>query len=124
MNLRGKWADSPQHAIRVNVTSAQGKQNKNRRDFSPMTFVEGGYEGFSNFEAYWQSGKVFENVDTKRFKHFGKRSMKKLVLKEGILVAKERKSYVLNLIESLWTMYQVVKKYMFLDILNMSRKRK
>lgn len=62
MNLRGDWAALPEGFIRLNVTSAQGKENNNRRDFSPMTHVEGGYKGFWNFESYWQSGKVFEGI--------------------------------------------------------------
>jgi len=62
MNMRGKWAESPPGAIRLNVTSAQSKENKNRLAFSPMTPVDGGYEGFWNFESYWQSGKVFEGI--------------------------------------------------------------
>lgn len=63
MNMRGKWGTPiDPSATKVNVTSAQGKTNKNRRDFSPMTEVEGGYKGFWNFESYWQSGKVFEDI--------------------------------------------------------------
>ena len=27
-----------------------------------MTFIPGGYKGYPNFEAYWQAGKVFEDV--------------------------------------------------------------
>jgi hypothetical protein len=42
MNLRGDWAKAPDGATKVNVTSAQGLSSKNRRDFSPMTPVEGG----------------------------------------------------------------------------------
>ena len=38
MNMRGARAVPPEGAIIVNVTSAQGKQSKNRRDFSPMIF--------------------------------------------------------------------------------------
>jgi hypothetical protein len=70
MNLRGEWASSPAGIVRVNVTSAQGLANKNRRDFSPMTHVEGGYEGFWNFEAFWQSGKVFEGIAEEKVKAF------------------------------------------------------
>ena len=72
MNLRGEWAKSPEGATKVNVTSAQGLSSKNRRDFSPMTPVEGGYKGFYNFEAFWQSGKVFEGIkedDVKKYWH-------------------------------------------------------
>ena len=76
MNLRGKWAVAPPGATKLNVTSAQGKQNKNRRDFSPMTPVEGGYEGFWNFEAFWQSGKVFEDIDEIKVKNFWRKVKK------------------------------------------------
>jgi len=69
MNLRGEWAPSPL-AIKVNVTSAQATANLNRRDFSPMTHIEGGYEGFWNFEAFWQSGKVFEDIPEEKVKAF------------------------------------------------------
>ena len=63
MNMRGKWADPIcDNYIKINVTSAQSKKNKNRINFSPMTEIEGGYNGYWNFESYWQSGKVFENI--------------------------------------------------------------
>ena len=62
MNMRGAWAPRPAGAAVVNVTSAQATAGKNRRDFSPMTPVEGSYKGFWNFESYWQSGKVFAGV--------------------------------------------------------------
>jgi hypothetical protein len=71
MNMRGKWAIPPENAIKVNVTSAQSKLSKNRRDFSPMTFNE--YEGYPNFEAYWQSGKVFEGISSETIKNFWKK---------------------------------------------------
>jgi len=70
MNLRGEWAPAPAGAIKVNVTSAQGLSSKNRRDFSPMTPIEGGYKGFYNFEAFWQSGKVFEGIEEKDVKKY------------------------------------------------------
>ena len=70
MNLRGAWAPAPADTTKVNVTSAQGLANKNRRDFSPMTQIEGGYEGFWNFEAFWQSGKVFEGISEQKVKTF------------------------------------------------------
>jgi len=73
MNLRGSWAKAPENSIKLNVTSAQATANKNRRDFSPMTFLDGGYEGFGNFEAFWQSGKVFEDVDPKKVETFWKK---------------------------------------------------
>jgi hypothetical protein len=62
MNMRGKRAIAPNGAICINVTSAQAKQNENRKDFSPMTEIVGGYKGYWNFESYWQSGKVFEGI--------------------------------------------------------------
>lgn len=72
MNLRGEWAPSHAGTIKVNVTSAQGKNNKNRLDFSPMTHIEGGYKGFWNFESFWQSGKVFDGIEEKKVKNFWK----------------------------------------------------
>jgi len=63
MNLRGTHAQSPPNTIKINVTSAQSKTNKNRLCFSPMTEIDGGYKGFYNFESYWQSGKVYEDID-------------------------------------------------------------
>jgi hypothetical protein len=63
MNLRGEWAERPhEKCILLNVTSAQGKTHKNRLQFSPMTEIPGGYKGFWNFESYWQSLKVFEDI--------------------------------------------------------------
>lgn len=64
MNLRGTWAEKPdvKSLSVVNVTSAQGKSNSNRLAFSPMTPIEGGYKEFWNFESYWQSGKVVEDI--------------------------------------------------------------
>lgn len=61
MNLRGKWATRPDGTV-LNVTSAQSKTSINRRDFSPMSEVPGGYKGFYCFENYWQSGKVYEGM--------------------------------------------------------------
>ena len=62
MNLRGERAVAPEGTIKINVTSAQASASKNRLDFSPMTPIEGGYKGFYNFEAFWQSGKVYEGI--------------------------------------------------------------
>jgi hypothetical protein len=69
MNLRGEWSPAPINAIKVNVTSAQ-RHTKNRHDFSPMTHIEGGYKGFWNFEAFWQSGKVFDGIQEKKVKDY------------------------------------------------------
>jgi len=60
MNMRGKWAECPDVDLKLNVTSMQSKTNKNRRDFSPMT--EHHYKGFYNFEAYWQSRRVYSDI--------------------------------------------------------------
>ena len=73
MNLRGKWATPIDFdSIKVNVTSAQAKLSKNRLDFSPMTPMECGYKGYWNFEHYWQSGKVFENIPIEKTKKWWK----------------------------------------------------
>jgi hypothetical protein len=61
MSRTKKWPEIPENVKKLNVTSAQGKDNENRRDFSPMTEVKGGYRGFYNFESFWQSGKVFDH---------------------------------------------------------------
>ena len=71
MNLRGQWAPRPLGAETINVTSAQ-VMNANRRDFSPMTEVEGGYKGYYNFEAFWQSGKVYEDIPEDKTKKYWK----------------------------------------------------
>ena len=56
--------------LKLNVTSAQLKENLDRKAFSPMTAIEGGYKGFLNFEGYWQSGKVFEGIPEQSVKKF------------------------------------------------------
>ena len=66
MNLRGVRAVKLDDAsLNLNVTSAQAKLSLDRRDFSPMTPIEGGYRGYWNFESRWQSGKIFEGIDEK-----------------------------------------------------------
>ena len=73
MNMRGKWADPiDKNTIKLNVTSAQSKTNINRLAFSPMTPIEGGYKGYWNFESYWQSGKVYEDIDIEKTKKYWK----------------------------------------------------
>lgn len=74
MNLRGKWAETPNdlNLIKINVTSAQSKKSKNRIDFSPMQEIIGGYKGYFNFESYWQSGKVFEDINVEITKKWWK----------------------------------------------------
>jgi hypothetical protein len=69
MNMSGKFAEPIlKNSIRINVTSAQAKASKNRLDFSPMTEIVNGYKGYWNFESYWQSGKVFEDVPIEKSK--------------------------------------------------------
>jgi len=64
MNLRGTRAVKlDPESLNLNVTSAQAKLSLDRRDFSPMTPIEGGYYGYWNFESRWQSGKIFEGID-------------------------------------------------------------
>jgi hypothetical protein len=66
MNLRGVRAVKlDPESLNLNVTSAQRKLSLDRRDFSPMTPIEGGYMGYWNFESRWQSGKIFEGIDEK-----------------------------------------------------------
>ena len=66
MNLRGARAVKlDTTSLNLNVTSAQAKASLDRRDFSPMTPIEGGYYGYWNFESRWQSGKIFEGIDEK-----------------------------------------------------------
>ena len=72
MNLRGKRAEKPENTISVNVTSAQATNSMDRRDFSPMTEIIGGYKGYWNFESYWQSGKVFEGIPDQKAKKWWK----------------------------------------------------
>ena len=88
MNMRGAWASIPDEIdddhIKINVTSAQGKSNKNRLAFSPMTEIVNGYKGYWNFESYWQAGqrckaslnlfegKVFEDIPEATVKNYWK----------------------------------------------------
>ena len=66
MYLRGVRAVKlDPESLNLNVTSAQRKLSLDRRDFSPMTPIEGGYMGYWNFESRWQSGKIFEGIDEK-----------------------------------------------------------
>jgi hypothetical protein len=69
MNMRGKWAEPIlENSIKINVTSAQAKKSRNRISFSPMTEIVDGYKGYWNFESYWQSGKVYENIPIEKTK--------------------------------------------------------
>lgn len=62
MNLRGTRAERiDANSLSLNVTSAQ-YHGVDRSAFSPMTPIQGGYKGYLNFEAYWQSGKVYEDI--------------------------------------------------------------
>jgi hypothetical protein len=47
MNMWGIWAEKPHSkCIVLNITSSQGKDNKNRLEFLPMTPISVGYKGF------------------------------------------------------------------------------
>jgi hypothetical protein len=73
MNMRGEWAKLPdldEPFIKINCTSAQGKQNPNRLAFSPMTPIAGGYKSFWCFENYWQSLKVFEDIPFEKSREY------------------------------------------------------
>jgi hypothetical protein len=73
MNLRGaRGVKLDPESLNLNVTSAQAKLSLDRRDFSPMTPIEGGYKGYWNFESRWQSGKIFEGLDEKVVKDWWK----------------------------------------------------
>jgi hypothetical protein len=73
MNLRGeRGVPLVVNSAKLNVTSAQRTLSLDRRDFSPMTPVEGGYKGYWNFESWWQSGKIFEGIDEKTVKNWWK----------------------------------------------------
>lgn len=73
MNLRGSRANKlDSESLSLNVTSAQLKSSLDRRDFSPMTYIEGGYYGYWNFESRWQAGKIFEGIDEKESKDWWK----------------------------------------------------
>ena len=73
MNLRGaRGTPLDANSSKLNVTSAQRTLSLDRRDFSPMTQIEGGYKGYWNFESWWQSGKIFEGIDEKVVKDWWK----------------------------------------------------
>lgn len=61
--LRKEHIKLPINTLKINVTSAQKKNSKYRIAFSPMTPIENLYKDFICFENYWQSGKVYENID-------------------------------------------------------------
>lgn len=73
MNLRGeRGVPLDINSLKLNVTSAQRTLSLDRRDFSPMTPIEGGYKGYWNFESRWQSGKIFEGIDENTSKDWWK----------------------------------------------------
>ena len=77
MNLRGARAvPIDANSVKLNVTSAQRTLSLDRRDFSPMTPIEGGYKGYWNYESRWQSGKIFEGIDEKMSKNWWKAQTK------------------------------------------------
>ena len=77
MNLRGERGKPLDvNSLKLNVTSAQRTLSLDRRDFSPMTPIEGGYKGYWNYESRWQSGKIFEGIDEKMSKDWWKAQKK------------------------------------------------
>ena len=77
MNLRGERSKPLDvNSLKLNVTSAQRTLSLDRRDFSPMTPIEGGYKGYWNYESRWQSGKIFEGIDEKMSKDWWKAQTK------------------------------------------------
>ena len=76
MNLRGTWATSPPNTKKVNVTSAQRKNHKFRLAFSPMTPIQNKYKGYYCFENYWQSGKRYHDIDSKKVTEWWKKQNK------------------------------------------------
>lgn len=76
MNLRGTWAPCPENTTRVNVTSAQRKDNPFRLAFSPMTPIVNKYKGFYCFENYWQSGKRYPDIPAKTITDWWKKQTK------------------------------------------------
>ena len=76
MNLRGTWATSPPNTKKVNVTSAQRKDHKFRLAFSPMTPIQNKYKGYYCFENYWQSGKRYQDIDSKKVTDWWKKQNK------------------------------------------------
>ena len=77
MNLRGERSKPLDvNSLKLNVTSAQRTLSLDRRDFSPMTPIEGGYKGYWNYESRWQSGKIFEGIDEKMSKDWWKAQKK------------------------------------------------
>lgn len=73
-NVRGAWAARPPGSHVVDVTSGQGKTSRYRLAFSPMHIEDGpGYlapdgTGYACFEHWWQSLKVWADIDHARRK--------------------------------------------------------
>jgi len=76
MNLRGVWATCPEGTTRVNVTSAQRKNNKFRLAFSPMTPIVNKYKEYYCFENYWQSGKRYPDISSNTITDWWKKQTK------------------------------------------------
>lgn len=76
MNMLGKggnWADPiNKDSKKINVTSFQQKNSPDRLIFSPMTQINNGYKGYFNFESYWQSGKVYQDIPHTKTKQWWK----------------------------------------------------
>jgi len=63
MIMRGPWAKLPPNTFLINATSMQKTDSPFRRDFSPMSPVEGKYKGFYCFENYWHAHKVYDYLN-------------------------------------------------------------
>lgn len=73
MNMRGTRASYPDNITRIlNVTSTQAKNSSERLTFSPMSPIVNKYKGFYCFENYWQSGKIYDNIDKETYVNWWK----------------------------------------------------
>jgi hypothetical protein len=63
MIMRGPWAKLPPNTFLINATSMQKTDSPFRRDFSPMSPIEGRYKGFYCFENYWHAHKVYDYLN-------------------------------------------------------------
>jgi hypothetical protein len=75
-DMRGVWAPRPPGALVVDVTSAQAKGSKYRRDFSPMHIDPARpYKApdgliYANFEHFWQGGKRYAGIAPRAVRDF------------------------------------------------------
>ena len=81
-----------------------------------MTPIENGYKGYWNFESYWQSAKVYENIPFETTKKWWKQLKEP---KRRYPNSKGKKYYMHYLMEIMKKMDYITsrKKYMFLNIM-------